>query len=133
MCLSTWVKINGVKAFTLFDSGSTSDAISPDFVPVANIHCFELTNPVILQLGMKGSRSTINHGSLVNFKFGTLRHELVGHDYFNIANVNRYDLIISMVFMCKHGISLHFASDLIKWQGMSMPTLLEGEEVQELA
>ncbi len=77
----------GVRAFTLFDSGSTSDAISPDFVPVANVRCFELTNPVILQLGTKGSRSTINHGSMVDFKFGSPGHKLAGRNYFDIANV----------------------------------------------
>ncbi|KAF9258104.1 hypothetical protein L218DRAFT_1067215, partial [Marasmius fiardii PR-910] len=30
-CLAGWMTINGVRAFTLFDSGSTADAISPDF------------------------------------------------------------------------------------------------------
>ena len=31
LCLAAYVTINGVKAYTLFDSGSTTDAVSPDF------------------------------------------------------------------------------------------------------
>ncbi|KAJ3979280.1 hypothetical protein F5890DRAFT_1558940 [Lentinula detonsa] len=35
-CLAAFIEINGVKAFALFDSGSTADAISPDFARVAH-------------------------------------------------------------------------------------------------
>jgi hypothetical protein len=31
MCLTTFIEINGVKSYTLFDSGSMTDSISPDF------------------------------------------------------------------------------------------------------
>lgn len=87
-CLSAWVRINGVRVFTLFDSGSTSDTISPNFVPAANICCFELSNPVILQLGTKASWSMINHGAQVTFQFDGPDKLLSGQGYFDIANVD---------------------------------------------
>ena len=31
LCLTAYVNINGTKAYTLFDSGSTTDAVTPDF------------------------------------------------------------------------------------------------------
>ena len=34
LCLTGYVTINGVKAYTLFDSGSMTDAVSPDFARV---------------------------------------------------------------------------------------------------
>ncbi|KAK0448991.1 uncharacterized protein EV420DRAFT_1647269 [Desarmillaria tabescens] len=77
-CLSAWVEINGMKAFTLFDSGSTSDAISPDFVPVANICYFELTNPVILQLGTKG---TVTIKDIEDMANGAVELELDSNNY----------------------------------------------------
>jgi len=31
LCLAAYIKINGVNTYTLFDSGSTTDPVSPDF------------------------------------------------------------------------------------------------------
>ncbi|KAF9254782.1 hypothetical protein L218DRAFT_951282 [Marasmius fiardii PR-910] len=39
-----WIELNGVKAFALFDSGSTADAISPDFTRAAKMKIFRLEN-----------------------------------------------------------------------------------------
>jgi hypothetical protein len=39
-CLSTWVTINGIRALTLFDSGSTTDSVSPDFMWVTDLCLF---------------------------------------------------------------------------------------------
>ncbi|KAJ3998441.1 hypothetical protein F5050DRAFT_1805978 [Lentinula boryana] len=39
-CLAAFIEINGVKAFALFDSGSTANAISPDFARVAHLQMF---------------------------------------------------------------------------------------------
>ncbi|KAG6914105.1 hypothetical protein DXG01_002409 [Tephrocybe rancida] len=36
-CFMTLIEINGLKAFTLFDSGCTIDAVSPEFARVANV------------------------------------------------------------------------------------------------
>ncbi|KAL0569949.1 hypothetical protein V5O48_012015 [Marasmius crinis-equi] len=70
-CLAAWVSVNGIKYFTLFNTGSTADIIRPDIATVANVDIFQLKNPVILQLGTKGSRSRINFGCEADFAFGS--------------------------------------------------------------
>ncbi|KAJ7120141.1 hypothetical protein C8R44DRAFT_623675, partial [Mycena epipterygia] len=95
------VDINGHKAFTLFDSGCTTEAISPDFCQVANICVFPIESEVVLQLGMAGSRSKINHGATARVTYSTL----VSEEYVDIVNLDRYDAIVGTRYMRKHGIS----------------------------
>ncbi|KAK1230632.1 hypothetical protein PQX77_006276 [Marasmius sp. AFHP31] len=128
-CLTAFVEINGLKAFVLFDSGSTSDAISPDFAKHAKLRVFQLENPVTLQLGTKGSRAKINHGCYSTYQLNGKESK----SYFDIANVDRYDAVVGTVFMRKHSISLHFKDDSIRVNGSPIPSLSEGEELRELA
>jgi hypothetical protein len=60
LCLAAYMKINGTEAYSLFDSGSTTDAVMPDFTRVAELEAKELVKPVTLQLGCSGSHSKIN-------------------------------------------------------------------------
>ncbi|KAF9262020.1 hypothetical protein L218DRAFT_822582, partial [Marasmius fiardii PR-910] len=126
--LATWVTFNGIKGFTLFDSGSTADAISPDFARNAKVKIFRLENPVTLQLGTKGSRSKITHGCTLKYTVESMKDSISHKDYFDIANVDRYDAVVGTVFMQRHGIILDFNDDTIKLKGSVVPTLSEGEE-----
>ena len=72
LCLATYVTINGVKVYTLFDSGSTTDAVGPDFTWVVNVPIYELEKPLTLQLGCPGSRSKINFGTELHIEFGSI-------------------------------------------------------------
>ncbi|KIM85631.1 hypothetical protein PILCRDRAFT_5303 [Piloderma croceum F 1598] len=63
LCLAAYVTMNGVKVYTLFDSGSTTDAVSPDFTRVVNVPIYKLEKPLTLQLGCASSRSKINFGT----------------------------------------------------------------------
>ncbi|KAK0430568.1 hypothetical protein EV421DRAFT_1933848 [Armillaria borealis] len=102
-CLAALVTINGREAFTLFDSGSTANAISPDFACLAKLNIFQLTKPITLQLGTKGSHSQISHGCNASYKFGNARASISGDDYyFDIASIDRYDAVLGTVFMRKH-------------------------------
>ncbi|KIK49944.1 hypothetical protein GYMLUDRAFT_119642, partial [Collybiopsis luxurians FD-317 M1] len=127
--LAAFIEINGVKAFALFDSGSTADAISPDFARVAQLKMFQLENPITLQLGTKGSRSQITYGCIAPY---LISKQIKDEDYFDIANVDRYDVVLGTVFMRKHGISLDFENNKVRVSGELIPTLSEGEEVREL-
>jgi hypothetical protein len=49
------VTISGLPAVALFDTGSTTDAVSPKFAHVVDIKIFALEDPVALHLGCKGS------------------------------------------------------------------------------
>ena len=98
------MKLHNLEAFALLDSGCTSDLVSPEFATSVNLKAHELEEPVPLQLGTVGSRSKINFGVFADFKIGKTKD----NHYFNIININRYNVILGTVFMRKHGITLDF-------------------------
>ncbi|KAJ3751651.1 hypothetical protein EV360DRAFT_16955, partial [Lentinula raphanica] len=123
------ITIGGVKAFTLFDSGCTIEALSPSFARVANIKIHQLTNQHSLQLGTTGSKAKFNYGTIVKAEYGAVKDNV----YFDIVNIDRYDAIIGTKFMRKHGIQLDFEKDLILIKGKSAPTLSVGEDAAEFS
>ena len=124
LCLAAYVKINGVKAYTLFDSGSTTDSISPDFTRVAQVPVKTLEEPVTLQLGCVGSRSKINYGTEIGLEFASITNDT----YLDVANLDKYDSILGTPFLRKHGISLDFENQEIVIRGkLRIPALHEGE------
>jgi hypothetical protein len=118
--------INGVKAYTLFDSGSTTDTVSPDFTRVVNVPIYELEKPLTLQLGCAGSRSKINFGTELRIEFASIAKDT----YLDVANLDKYDSILGTPFLRKHGIMLDFNHDEIIICGKQrIPALPEGEGV----
>src|SRR5882762_10579709 len=127
MCLARYVTINGVKAFTLFDLGSTMDAMSPDFTRVAKLKLKELVKPVTLQLGCSGSRSKVNFATTAITKFSLINR----NTYLDIANLDKYDCILGTPFLRKHGISLDFERQEIVIRGrLRIPLFLRGRARQ---
>ncbi|KAF9780820.1 hypothetical protein BJ322DRAFT_1010812 [Thelephora terrestris] len=124
-CLATYVNINGMEAFTLFDSGSSTDAISPDFARVSNTRIHTLDKPVPLQLGTVGSRASINYGVKTLVEFGNRVEEKY---YLDVVNIDRYDAILGAPFMRRFGIRLDFESNLIIVSDMAIRALLPEEE-----
>ncbi|KAJ3910824.1 hypothetical protein F5877DRAFT_86968 [Lentinula edodes] len=95
---------------------------------------FQLENPVTLQLGTKGSRSRISYGCTSKYRLIGGKHgDIEGTDYFDIANIDRYDAVLGTVFMRKHGIALDFENNVIRMHSKPTPTLTEGEENREIA
>ncbi|KZT19615.1 hypothetical protein NEOLEDRAFT_1024586, partial [Neolentinus lepideus HHB14362 ss-1] len=92
--MSAYIRINGILAHALFDSGSTLDCISPDFAHIANITCFELRNPTSLQLGTVGSHSKVNYGTKLKLSVGG---QMVDH-YFDVSNIDHYNIMIGTPF-----------------------------------
>ena len=112
MCLTAYVKINGVKAYTLFDSGSTTDSISPDFTWVAQVPVKTLEDPVTLQLGCVGSRSKINYGAEMGLEFASITNST----YLDVANLDKYNSILGTPFLRRHSISLDFENqEIVIW------------------
>ncbi|THU81536.1 hypothetical protein K435DRAFT_693361, partial [Dendrothele bispora CBS 962.96] len=124
--------VNGMKCFTLFDTGSTTDILSPEFAKIAKTRIFQLSNPVTLQLGTKGSKSKINYGCDAEFSLGNEETTISGKSYFDVANIDRYDLVIGCHFMRKHGIAVDLNTDSIRIKGKRIPTIPVEEEQQEL-
>ncbi|KAF8997677.1 hypothetical protein BDZ89DRAFT_1254732 [Hymenopellis radicata] len=52
-CLAVFLEVNGHKAFTLCDSGCTTELMSHDFAHLVQPELFELDEPVTIQLVLK--------------------------------------------------------------------------------
>jgi hypothetical protein len=76
--------INGLDAVVMFDTGSTSDAVSPEFARVANMKIHSLDVPMGIQLGCKGSKSKIVFGTSGPVRYGSI----VGTHYFDVVNID---------------------------------------------
>ena len=124
-CLAAFVEINGMEAFTLFDSGSSADAISPDFAQVSDARVHTLERPVPLQLGTVGSRASINYGTRTSVGLGGKR---VDRYYLDVVNIDRYDAILGAPFMREFGIRLDFRSNSVVVGDTSIAALLPEEE-----
>ena len=125
LCLAAYFKIKDVQAYVLFDSGSTTDAVTPDFTRVAGLPAYVLDDPVTLQLGCIGSHSKINYGTTTTFAIANIADKI----YLDIVNLDKHDCILGTPFLRKYNVLLDFENmDRIicgKW----IPTLSEGEGV----
>ncbi|KAJ7435034.1 hypothetical protein B0H11DRAFT_1756678 [Mycena galericulata] len=110
-CLTAEITIGGVKAYALFDSGSNTDSLTPEFAKSTLCKIFALKEQITLQLGCTGSKSRINFGSQVPIDFGGLK----GYLYFDIVNLDRYDCVLGTPFMIKHGIVLDFGKREVRF------------------
>ena len=124
-CMAALVKVNGLEAYTLLDSGSTNVSVTHDFARVANLKVMQLENPVTLQLGTVGSRSIINFGTRTRVELGPVRED---NAYMDVVNIDRYDMIIGTPFMRRHGLLLDFGTDTLRQQDTVIPTLTLGQE-----
>ena len=106
--LTTYITINGTHAYTLFDSGSTTDFLSLNFMWIAKLDVLELYSPVTLQLGCVGGGSKINYGIKVNTHFGPISYNNI---YYDITNLSKYSTVLGAPFLRHHNIVLDFVSD----------------------
>ncbi|KAG6898963.1 hypothetical protein C0995_007599 [Termitomyces sp. Mi166 len=115
-CLVTYVEVNGHPAWMLWNSGSTTTGIMPQFAHVNEIHVHELSEPLMLQLGTVGSRTMVQFGVEVRIK-------ALGHlmkEYVDIANFNCYDMIVGMPFMHRNQVILDFITNEVIVNGMPL-------------
>ncbi|KAG6861228.1 hypothetical protein C0993_002740, partial [Termitomyces sp. T159_Od127] len=108
-CLVTYVEVNGHPAWMLWDSGSTTMGITPQFAHVNTIHVHELTEPLMLQLGTVGSCAIVQFGTEVRVKTSGQPTK----EYVDIANFDRYDMIIGTPFMRKNKVLLDFVNNKV--------------------
>ena len=106
-CIEVSVPVNGLVARVLLDGGSNTNMVSPEFATVAKIPAIELQEQMTLQLAVTGSRSKINYGAWAQVKLGSINPKV----YFDIANIDGYDVILGTPFMWEHAISPIFEGD----------------------
>ncbi|KAJ7018848.1 hypothetical protein C8F04DRAFT_976557 [Mycena alexandri] len=119
-CISALLNINGTEAYTLIDTGSTTNSISPEFANATKAPRIHLQEQVTLQAGCVGSRSRIHYGTRVPVDFGGIN----GHVYFDQVNLDRYDCIIGTPFLNRHGGVVDFGKRELRFSnGKSVPAL----------
>ncbi|KIJ49030.1 hypothetical protein M422DRAFT_161809, partial [Sphaerobolus stellatus SS14] len=109
--------ISGTKAHCLLDSGCEGIMISSELVRANKLPKFELEKPVILQLACVGSKSTVQYGLNTKILLGNEKYD----EYFNITNVNYYDIILGTLFLCWYEILLDLKNNCVKLGKLSFP------------
>ncbi|KAF8190256.1 hypothetical protein K438DRAFT_1493603, partial [Mycena galopus ATCC 62051] len=122
------MKVNGMAAFTLFNSGCMTEACSPDFAQVAGLKVFPTHSEITLQLGTAGSRSKINHGVTALCEYNDIKSE----EYLDIVNLDQFDIIVGTKFMRKHKMSLDFQYNTICVAGVPSATEATNQHIQEM-
>ena len=115
--ISVFWDIDGTKAHCLLDSGCEGIMISSDFVRANKLPKFELEKPVILQLACVGSKSTVQYGLIAKILLGNEKYD----EYFDIANVNYYNVILGTPFLRRFEILLDFKNNCVKLGKLSFP------------
>ena len=116
------VRIGDLEALVLLDTGSTLNAMSPDFARIAKAPAFKLANPLSLQLGCVGSRSKINFGAQLDLTIGERKFPT----YFDVVNLDHYDMVLGIPFMRQHEVILDFSTSTVRFGRTPVPTLQGG-------
>ena len=123
-CFMVRVKVNGCEALTMVNTGSTMNFVSPAFAMVAKLAAFTLESQLALQLGCVGSQLKITHSTHAPVHIGNVTHDT----YFDVANIDQYDYILSLQFLRNNQVHLDFGEDVLKIGGHSVPNSIEAEK-----
>ncbi|KAI0323611.1 hypothetical protein GY45DRAFT_1208041, partial [Cubamyces sp. BRFM 1775] len=107
------IPINSIKALVLFNSGCTTDSMTHKMAYLCRADCVDLDEPVGLQLGTKGSRTRINFGARATVQIGQLRTD----HYFDVVDIDKYDVILGTTFCREHNVVLNFGNNLVTVNG----------------
>jgi hypothetical protein len=93
--------------------------VTPELTRITGLKIYELKEQMPLQLGTRGSQLKINYGTKACIKYGLIE----ANQYFDIVNINRYDVTLGTIFMRKHGIILNFKRNQVRIGDRELPTL----------
>ncbi|QRV79630.1 Transposon Ty3-I Gag-Pol polyprotein [Ceratobasidium sp. AG-Ba] len=119
--------VNGKSCRVLLDSGSLGDFISTTIVDQLKIKAEVLAKPMGLSMAVTGSRSQVKHSVVVNIKY-----QGIDNTYrLDVANLDRYDLILGTPFLHTHSIALAFNPHSVLVRSTE-PLPLEGPQVRTI-
>lgn len=95
-------RVGGRPVRALLDSGSLGDFMSSNLADQLNVTKVELTKPLGVQLAVQGSRTKVNYGTKALFEYQQIKEER----YFDIINLQNYDLILGTPFMHQHRVAV---------------------------
>ena len=124
MLVTVSATVGGIKALTCIDTGSTVDCVTPELVKVCNLNSFKLEEQLPLQLACKGSRSKLTFGTRTNIELGPLSSK----EFFDIVNLDRYDCVIGIPYLRKHGIVVDLAANTLTVNGTTIHGMSREEE-----
>ncbi|KZS93895.1 hypothetical protein SISNIDRAFT_395303, partial [Sistotremastrum niveocremeum HHB9708] len=102
--LAAFISVNGIKAHALFDTGCESTMMSQQFADVNKIKLQEFSNPMPLQLAVKGSRSVVYYGSQAQVTHGPIDRKV----QFDIINLDTYDVVFGVPSLLDIKANLNF-------------------------
>jgi hypothetical protein len=120
--------VNGQPVHALVDCGSLGDFISSALADQLCVSKIELEKLLSVQLAVQGLRTKVNFGCKNNFQYASIVEER----YFDIVNVDGYDLILGTPFLFQHQVSLAFNDTRIVI-GNNMALSINGTEVAILS
>ncbi|EGN91621.1 hypothetical protein SERLA73DRAFT_80279 [Serpula lacrymans var. lacrymans S7.3] len=121
------VHMNGHPARALIDTGSLADFMSSTLAKQIGVQLTKLSKPSPIQLAVQGSRSKVTFGSQVDFAYQRIKEKY----YFDIINLQNYDLILGTPFLYQHQVMVGFNSSKIVI-GSDVVLPLKGEECSQL-
>ena len=116
--------INGYEVRALIDTSSMADFVSTTVAEQLNLKKEVYTKPLSVQLAVHGSRSKINCGAKVNFKYQSIDCER----RFDIANLDNYDVILGTPFIYQHKVVVGLNPPCVV-VGSNEPLKMTGPEV----
>jgi hypothetical protein len=122
--LTALVKVNGIEAYTCWDSGSELDAISPDFTRATGVEPAAKKSALRIRLGTKGSSATTSYEVSPMLDFGNTKFT---HDL-DVVNLDRWDLLLGSPFCNKHGVVLDYNDRTIRFGDTVINALSREEE-----
>jgi hypothetical protein len=123
-CIALWTELDGKVAYTLIDTGSTTDMVSPAFARVMGLEVFQLQKQLALQLGCAGSRSAIVDGTYTPIRVGKTHGKI---HYFDVANIDRYNVVLGIPFAHQYNVVIDVRERTLYLGG------LKGEKIKGLS
>src|SRR5271156_1515115 len=127
LCPKAIIKIDGVEAYTCWDSGSELDAMSPDFTRAAGIDISPKDDTLKVRLGTKGSSSATSYLAKPMLEIGDSHFKY----YLDVLNLDRYNAILGSLFCNRHKVLVDFDTRTIRF-GKTVIKMLTAEEDSEM-